>query len=155
LLSWTADFCLTAAAEENGLQLISVVQGEGQKWASFDSARALLEEGFDQYELVTLAERGDPLLQQAPVAGGERDTVRVVALARVRAMVRKDRPLDVRPAILSRRPQAPIRAGQEVGTAVYRSDSRILAQVPVAAAEPVAELPWWSRFWREILTLLA
>jgi D-alanyl-D-alanine carboxypeptidase (penicillin-binding protein 5/6) len=151
----TADFCLTAAAEENGLQLISVVQGVRQKWDSFDSARALLEEGFDQYELVTLAERGDPLLQQAPVAGGERDTVRVVALARVRAMVRKDRPLDVRPAILSRRPQAPIRAGQEVGTAVYRSDSRILAQVPVAAAEPVAELPWWSRFWREILTLLA
>ena len=152
----TADFCLTAAAEQDGLKLISVVQGVRQKWDSFDSARALLEEGFDQYELVTLAEAGDPLPQAAPVADGERDTVRVVALEPVRAMVRKDRQVDIRPTVLSWRPAAPVRAGQEVGTAVYRSaDARILAKIPVAAAEPVAELPWWSRFWREILTLLA
>lgn len=151
----TADFCLTAAAEKNGLKLISVVQGVRQKWDSFDSARALLEEGFDQYELVTLAERGDPLSQPAPVARGERDTVRVVALEPVRALVRKDRPVEIRPTVLSWRPVAPVRVGQEVGTAVYRSDARIVAKVPVAAAEPVAELSWWSRFWRELLTILA
>ena len=151
----TADFCLTAAAEQNGLQLISVVQGVRQKWDSFDSARALLEEGFDQYELVTLAERGELLSLPASVAEGERDSVPVVALAPVRAMVRKGRAVDFRPTILSRRPVAPVRVGQEVGTAVFRSDYRILAEVPVAAAEPVEQLPWWSRFWREILTLLA
>lgn len=151
----TADFCLTAAAEKNGLKLISVVQGVQQKWDSFDSARALLEEGFEQYEMVTLAERGDPLPQPAPVAQGERDTVRVVALQPVRAMVRKDRPVDVHRTVLSWRPEAPVRIGQEVGTAVFRSDDRILAQVPVGAAESVEELPWWSRFWRDLLTLLA
>lgn len=151
----TANFCLTAAAEKHGLELISVVQGVRQKWDSFDSARALLEEGFEQYEMVTLAERGDPLPQPAPVAAGERDVVPVVALEPVRAMVRKGRPIDVRPTVLSWRPEAPVRTGQEVGTAVFRSADRVLAQVPVGAAEPVAELPWWSRFWQEILALLA
>lgn len=151
----TANFCLTAAAEKHGLELISVVQGVRQKWDSFDSARALLEEGFEQYEMVTLAERGDPLTQPAPVALGERDSVRVVALESVRAMVRKGQSVDVNPTVLSWRPEAPVAAGQEVGTAIFRSDDRILAQVPVGAAEPVEELPWWSRFWQEILTYLA
>lgn len=151
----TASFCLTAAAEKNGLKLISVVQGVRQKWDSFDSARALLEEGFDQYELVTLAEKGHLLPHPAPVAKGERDTVRVMTLEPVRAMVRKDEPSAAEPIVLSWRPEAPLVPGQEVGKAIYRSDARILAEVPIAAADSVAELPWWTRFWRGLLSMLA
>jgi len=59
-----------------------------------------------------------------------------------------------RPVVLSRKPEAPIEAGQPVGYAVYRSGPR-LARIEVAAAEPVAPQPWWERLWRRVVSLVA
>lgn len=151
----TADFCLTAAAQRHGLTLVAVVMGVPRKMESFESARRLLEDGFDEYRLVTLAEAGDRLPHHATVAAGERDTVPVVTLAPVRALMRTGGATDVMPVILSRRPEAPVALGDEVGVAVFRQGSREIARVPVAAAQEVEGLPWWRRLWNGFLTLLA
>lgn len=151
----TADFCLTAAAHRHGLDLVAVVMGLERKMDSFESARLLLEDGFEKYRMVTLAEAGERLPQLAPVAAGERDAVPVVTLESVRVLVRKDRSVRFAPVLLSRGVEAPVARGDEVGTAVFRYGSRIVARVPVAAAEPVAPLPWWRRLWQELVGLLA
>lgn len=150
----TADFCLTAAARRHGVELVAVVQGAARKSDSFDSARRLLEEGFSRYRLVTFAEAGDRLPGPAAVAGGERPAVPVVALEPARLLVREGTPVPERPVVLSRRPEAPIVAGQPVGFAVYRCGAR-LARIEVAAAEPVAPQPWWERLWRRVVSLVA
>jgi D-alanyl-D-alanine carboxypeptidase (penicillin-binding protein 5/6) len=150
-----ADFCLTAAARRHGLELIAVVQGVERKQDSFAAARRLLEEGFARYRLVTLARAGERLPQPAAVAGGTRDTVPVVALEPVRVMVRDGRPVEIVPVVVSSQPQAPIAAGEPVGTAIYRCGRGVVARVPVAAAEPVAPLPWWQRLWRRLVAVLA
>ncbi|HSL85169.1 MAG TPA: D-alanyl-D-alanine carboxypeptidase family protein, partial [Thermoanaerobaculia bacterium] len=150
----TADFCLTAAARRHGVELVAVVQGAQRKEDSFDSARRLLEEGFSRYRLVTLAEAGDRLPEPAAVAGGERPSVPVVALEPARILVREGTPVPARPVVLSRRPQAPVEAGQPVGFAVYRCGLR-LARVEVAAAEPVAPRPWWRGLWQRFVSLVA
>lgn len=151
----TADFCLTAAAQRHGLALVAVVMGVPRKMESFESARRLLEDGFDKYRLVTLAEAGDRLPDHAPVAAGERDTVPVVIAEPVRALVRTEGAPDVTPVVLSRRPRAPVAPGDEVGTAIFRHGSRVIARVPVAAAEAVGPLPWWRRLWNGLLAALA
>ena len=150
-----ADFCLTAAARRLGLELIAVVQGVERKQDSFASARRLLEEGFSRYRLVTLVRAGERLPQLVPVAWGEREAVPVVALEPVRVLMRGDGPTAVEPVVLGWGPEAPIAAGQPVGTAVYRSGNRALARVQVAAAEPVAPLPWWRRLWRQLTAFLS
>lgn len=155
----TADFCLTAAARRHGLDLVAVVMGVERKMESFESARRLLEDGFEQYRLVTLAEAGERLDQTVPVAAGDKDAVPVFTLGPVRALVRSGAhsgaPTGVEPVILSRRPEAPIAQGDEVGTALFRQGSRVLARVPVAAAEAVEPLPWWRRLWNGFISLLA
>lgn len=151
----TADFCLTAAARRHGLDLVAVVMGVPRKMESFESARRLLEDGFENYRLVTLAEAGERLPHHAPVAAGERDTVPVVILEPVRALVRNGGAAGVTPVVLPRRPEAPVAAGDEVGTAIFRHGSRVIARVPVAAAEAVEPLPWWRRLWDGLLTLFA
>jgi D-alanyl-D-alanine carboxypeptidase len=69
--------------------------------------------------------------------------------------MRNDRPTAVKPVVLGWGPEAPVAAGQPVGTAVYRSGNRAVARVQVAAAEPVAALPWWRRLWRQLTAFLA
>lgn len=150
----TAGFCLTAAARRHGLELVAVVQGTERKEESFAAARRLLEEGFSRYRLVTFAEAGDRLPWPVAVAGGDRPEVPVVALGAARILVREGTDAAVRPVVLSSRPEAPVEAGQPVGTAVYRCGHR-LTRIPVAAAEPVAPEPWWQRIWQRLVSFLA
>ena len=135
--------CLVFAAERDGLELIGVVLN-CPDW--FDEAAALLDKGFDNWQMVTVFSAGETV-REIPVTGGVGDTVRVVAQSDVSAPVPDiawpDLLLDL-PASLA----AGVEKGQVIGTAWLTDQGRVLTTVPLIAAESVPECSFRYGTWR-------
>ena len=126
--------CLVFAAERDGLELIGVVLN-CPDW--FDEAAALLDKGFDNWQMVTVLSAGETV-REIPVTGGVQDAVRVVAQSDVSAPV----PDIAWPDLLIDLPEslpAGVEKGQVVGTARLTDQGQTLVAVPLIAAEAVPE----------------
>lgn len=78
--------CLVSAAERNGRTLIAVTLSDPDDW---NDHMAMLDNGFSQYEEITLHEAGDTVAAQR-VFGGDTDEVPLLAQHTVTACVRPD-----------------------------------------------------------------
>ena len=142
-----SDFCLTASARRDGMELVAVVMGAPRLYDRFDEAERLLEEAFAAYRLVVPVHEGELLAQRAPVSGGRWSAVPVRTTADVRMVVPKNKQLRLQRYVdLDPRP-APVDVGAPVGRVLVSLDGRVVAAVPaVAAAEVPRASPW--QFWR-------
>ena len=135
--------CLSFAAEREGLELIGVVLN-CPDW--FDEAAALLNRGFDNWQMVTVLTAGETV-REIPVTGGVRDSVRVVAQSDVSAPVAWDAWPDLFIDLPDALP-AGVEQGQVVGSARLVDGGQTLVIVPVIAAEAVPERSFrygWQR----------
>jgi serine-type D-Ala-D-Ala carboxypeptidase (penicillin-binding protein 5/6) len=151
-----SDFCLTASARRDGMELIAVVMGAPRLMARFTAAEELLEDAFDRYRLVVPVHKGEVLAQRAPVTGGRWSEVPVRTTAEVRFVVPRGEPLDLRRVVDLDSRAAPVDLGTPIGRVVVRLDDRVVATVPaIAAAEVPRASPW--QFWRRqvLSTILA
>lgn len=144
-----AGYCLVAAASRDGMQLISVVLGSSDRWT--DSSR-LLEYGFAEFHLLTVAEHGDVLAEvKVPGALG---TLRAVVDGDFRVVVRRDEVNDLQMQVTLDDIRAPIRAGQVVGTLhISGEDGRVINTVPLVAAEDVPRWTVHGALWRWLQTV--
>ena len=78
-----AGYCLVAAVSRNGMRLLSVVLGSGNRW---NDSTVLLEHGFRNFHLVNMANQGEAVA--ALPLGGSPDGLGVVAAQPLRAVVR-------------------------------------------------------------------
>ncbi len=78
--------CLVSAAERNGRTIIVVTLNDPDDW---NDHIALLDDGFAQYEEVTLHEAGDEIATQQ-VFGGDASTVPLIARNTVTAYIRPE-----------------------------------------------------------------
>jgi serine-type D-Ala-D-Ala carboxypeptidase (penicillin-binding protein 5/6) len=154
-----ADFCVTASARRDGMELIAVVMGAPHRLDRFDAAQALLEDAFAHYRLLVPVRAGEVLVQRAPVWGGTWATVPVRAAADARFVVRKDSSLAVERLVSLERQPAPIEKGDQLGRVVVRLGPRVVAQVPAIAAVAVPEASPWHLFrhgmWSGLLARFA
>nr|MBO2472465.1 D-alanyl-D-alanine carboxypeptidase [Bacillota bacterium] len=139
-----AGYCLVAAASRDGMQLISVVLGSTDRWS--DSTR-LLEYGFDEFQLITVASHGQVIAEvQPPGALGK---LTAVVDGDFRVVVRRADVNDVRVQVSLDPLRAPIRAGQVVGALhITLSDGRVLRTAPLVAAEDVPRWTLHGALWR-------
>ncbi|HEV3474127.1 MAG TPA: D-alanyl-D-alanine carboxypeptidase family protein [Actinomycetota bacterium] len=140
-----AGFCLVAAAERDGLRLVSVILGAPRE--AFTDAATILDHGFETYERRTIIDEGqefDPLQ-----VGGR--AVPVAADVPVEVLVRRGAELE-----LTVRPEPdltlPLAEGERVGTVLVRSPSATLGESPLVVQEHVRRAPpprdpWWERAW--------
>ena len=135
--------CLVFAAERDGMRLIGVVLN-CPNW--FDEAAALLDRGFDDWQMVTVLGAGETV-REVPVENGVKDTVRVAARADVAAPVRVDAWPDLILDLPDRLP-AGVRQGQEVGSASLIDQGETLVTVPLYAVETVPERSFRHRLER-------
>jgi serine-type D-Ala-D-Ala carboxypeptidase (penicillin-binding protein 5/6) len=147
----SADFCVTASARREGMELIAVVMGADHRLSRFAAAERLLEDAFDRYRLVVPVHTGELLTQRAPVAGGRWSAVPVRTAADVRMVVPKSSgSLQLQRLVALTSQPAPVHAGDPVGRVVLRQDGRVIAEIPaVAAAEVPRARPW--QLWRSQL----
>lgn len=126
--------CLVFAAEREDLCLIGVVLN-CPDW--FNEAEALLNRGFENWQMVTLLSQ-DEQVRQIPVENGVSDTVRVRAAADVAAPVKLDAWPDLKIDLPDSLP-AGVEKGQIVGSASLIDQGQVLVSVPLYAEESVPQ----------------
>ena len=136
--------CFVGAAKRDGMTLISVVLGSG--WGSSGKERKwidtknLLNYGFENFELYTLAEAGD-FVSEVSVKGAYKDDVETEISKKVVIPLTVEERMGIKTKInVPMEINAPIEKGQTVGELSFLSaDGEILAKTDIIAAGDVAE----------------
>ena len=149
-----AGVCISASAERDGLGLVAVILGAPSSKDRFDAARTLLDYGFANYQSLT-AELPADAPKTLTVARGAEETVELSYTAPGSFLAAKgdDEQLEVRLA-LPESVEAPVAAGQQLGTVTVLRGGQTLAEYPVAAANDVAALSFGLCFRRLVEALL-
>ncbi len=149
----TALYCLSAAAEREGMTLITTVMGSASSDQRFQAARSLLDYGFANYSLTTV--HPQQALPTVPVLLGESELVQPVPEYDCRLLLPKGQSGSITTEFtLADNVEAPVEQGQRLGEMTVCIDGEIKASVPLVAAHPVARLTFpalLSRFMRQLL----
>lgn len=155
---WTNDagYCLVASAQRGTVGFIAVVLGTTSENDRFEQARTLLDWGFMHYAETPVASK-DATAALVPVSDylDRTVTARVAEDATVpvfdldgEVVTRVDMVTEV---------DAPVEAGQRLGTLTVVQGERLLAQVPIVAESSVPAPDaweaigiWFTRLWRRV-----
>jgi D-alanyl-D-alanine carboxypeptidase (penicillin-binding protein 5/6) len=155
---WTSDagYCLVASAERGGIELFTVVLGTTSESARFVQAKRLLEWGFKHYTIKQVTSVEDTAALVVVTDYLDRTVSAVVAETTSTPVY------DVRGAVttktdVAREIAAPVSKGQRLGTLTVEQGGRLLAQVPIIAAQSVPTPTFWEgvqigivRLWRKL-----
>ena len=155
---WTDDagYCVVAAAERGGVELIGTVMGAASEGDRSKQAKRLLDWGFKHYKPVAVASSGE-VLGRVPVSDYlERTVAASAAEATTVAVFDLAGPVQHRVELLADVP-APVKAGDRVGTLTVYQGKSMLAQIPLVADRDVPApsfgqrvIFFFARIWRGI-----
>lgn len=137
--------CLVFGAERDGMRIIGVVLN-CPDW--FNEAARLMDLAFDRYEAVTMLEAGE-IVASIDVLHAEGAAVEAALSADLTGVIAKGSTPTVEldlPATL----EAPITAGQQLGTARLAAGGLTVAEVPIVAASSVERDDFpsrWMMYW--------
>lgn len=136
-----ARYCVSATAKKEGMRLIAVVLGTPAGQTRFDEARAMLEYGFANVQLVTPIAQGQALDMTVPVRLGGRDEVSVLSGGTCSLLERRGEKnaLSLEAALVEK-VNAPVYAGDVLGEIRVKRGDEVVAVVPAVAREDV-QLP--------------
>ncbi len=136
-----ARYCVSATAKKEGMRLIAVVLGTPAGQTRFDEARAMLEYGFANVQLVTPIAQGQALGMTVPVRLGGRDEVSVLSGGTCSLLERRGEKnaLSLEAALVEK-VNAPVYAGDVLGEIRVKRGDEVVAVVPAVAGEDV-QLP--------------
>lgn len=139
-----AGSCITATAERNSLQLVSVILGAPSTDDRFRDAAALLDYGFAGWA-VTVPEA--PQTERIAVHGGMEDSVAVKVGESPKLLTKTaDKNSIEQKIVWNEDITAPIAIGDVLGIVEYRSGGELLATTNLTAAEPVSAITFSSVF---------
>lgn len=153
-----AGYCLSAGATRNGKTMISVVLGAEQSHQRNVDSAALLDygfENFDVYNVVLEPVKPAPI----PVKLGLEDTVEVdVPELKVAPQIIKAgwTPEVEQKVVLEKQLNAPVKKGQKVGTVTVSMDGKTLLEQDLVAKENIGKRSFWKAFTiilKEIITM--
>jgi serine-type D-Ala-D-Ala carboxypeptidase (penicillin-binding protein 5/6) len=138
-----AGFCVVAAAEREGMRLVTVVLGEPAE--PFSDAAALLNYGFAAFDRRTLVEQGERL---GVVEVGGRE-IPLTAADSLRGLVPAGRQIR-RAVVLDDHVAYPPAVDSRIGVLRLSAGGAILGEVPAVVADvppppPPGSGPWWAR----------
>lgn len=134
-----AGSCLSATASRDGLGLIAVVMGADTSDHRFAAARSLLDWGFANF----MQARLDPPenILPVPVTGGVERQVEVTCQPTGGILVEKGKLEAItQDIILPESVEAPVEAGQQLGSVAVCVDGERVAEYPILAAAAVEEM---------------
>ena len=141
--------CLVFSAERDGMPIIGVVLN---CWDWFNESARLMDMAFERYESVTMLHAGETV-GSIPVTHADGASVDAVLTGDLAGVIPKGSIPQVEidlPAALD----APIQAGQTIGTARLVAGGVTVAQVPLIASVDVARDDFparWLMYWRNWL----
>ncbi len=142
-----AKYCLSATAERDGMQLISVVLAAPSTAERFQSASSLLDYGFANYAVVTQAAL-DLRLPEVMVQGGTAQTVHPV-VPDLSFIVKKGNQDKVETqTIMEPSINAPVEEGQKLGEVVFQVEGEEVARREILAETAVPRIEVGQMFLR-------
>lgn len=128
-----AQCCISAAAKRDGMQLTAVVLGAPTSDDRFKSARSLLDYGFANYSITTLAEEGEEV-ERVSVEKGTAENVGAVTAEESTALFKRGEGKDItRETELEENLEAPIKAGEKIGTVKFMSAGECVGECDLVA----------------------
>ena len=139
-----AGYCLSAAAERDGTELIAVVMGAETSAKRFAACKSMLDYGFANYALAQPQLSGNAFV---PVTLGKQKSVGAVPAQADALLIDKAHKNSlVTEVSLDESVAAPVSKGQRIGTLTVRAGEQILLQVPMVAQEGVERLSFGDVF---------
>lgn len=135
-----AGHCLVASATRDGKQLIAVALNSGDRWG--DCVR-LLEYGFEKFNILTLARSARPVCR-VKIHRGQPEEIAVYPRNDLIAIVKKEH-TDLLESFISVPAEplnAPLKAGQVIGTMGYRYQGILVEGVDLLINQAVRR-KWW------------
>ncbi len=149
----SAGYCISATAQRDGMELIAVVLGAKDSADRFATAATLLDWGFANFKTVILTSQD--ALPSVAVRLGETAQV-AVDDASVSLLLRTgDETSVTTQVLLPESVEAPVAAGDRLGTLLVYVGDEVAAAVPLTASDGVERLRlWgvWERFVKILLT---
>lgn len=143
-----AGHCLCATATRNGISFVAVILGCATTDERFGGARGMLDYGFAHYALYTPVPDAAQLHPVA-VRHGTAATVTVKADAAQPLLLAKGQERQVVPSVeLSEELEAPVEAGQVIGTWRLSLDNKVVAEIPLRAEQSVGKMGLFCAFGR-------
>lgn len=138
---WTteAGYGLVASAKRDDMRLISVVMGTNSEEARAQETQKLFSYGFRYFETLKLYDEG-AVLNTPRIWGGERNELRVGVDSEVKMTVPRGRSDELTARLnLPDAINAPIQAGERLGTLEIRLGDEVLGERPLVALEPMEQ----------------
>jgi serine-type D-Ala-D-Ala carboxypeptidase (penicillin-binding protein 5/6) len=136
-----AGFNVVATAKRNDLRLIAVVLGSQHKLTNFKEASEMLSQGFINYEMHQVAKKGVPIAQTVAVTGADTASLKPVWGSDAGVFIKHG---DANTAIkvgynLPASIAAPVKAGQQIGTANVTESGKPVATIALLAPSDIAK----------------
>ncbi|WP_281645128.1 D-alanyl-D-alanine carboxypeptidase family protein [Parendozoicomonas sp. Alg238-R29] len=146
-----AGYCLAASATNGERRLIAVVMGTSSERARANETQKLLTYGFRFFENVDV-NRGGVALEQVRAWKGTIDNLPVGLADDLVVTVPRGKGKDVKASmVVDDNLEAPIAAGQKIGSVIVRVDDEIIAERDLVALETVEEGGFFKSLWDSIV----
>ena len=134
-----AMYCLAATAERDGIEFIAVVLHGATSDQRFEAAKTLLNYGFANYALVDI--QPEEILLPLRVELGAVDFVQPILDGHHRLLMEKSQATNVTQTVeMVEHAEAPITAGQSLGTLTVRDGETVVAEIPIVAGDDVEKI---------------
>ncbi len=142
-----AGYCLLSSAQRGDQRLIAAVMGGSSEKQRADDSLALLNWGFRFFETHRLYEAGKVVTSQK-IWKGKADQVELGVSQPLLVSLPRGRYNDLKPSMdVPKVLEAPIAAGQPIGTVKVTLDGQVVAQAPLVAVSAVEEAGFFKRLW--------
>ena len=149
-----ARYCVSATARRGDMRLIAVVLGAPSGSERFDTAAAMFDYGFANYENVTPQMPADAP-ETISVSHGTAGEIELVYSTPMRFLMPKNAAEPLTSTIeLPQKLAAPVEQGTPLGTVQLSSGGEVLASFPISAAQGVDALSFRYCFGRLVDSLL-
>ncbi len=137
----SAKYCVSATAEQDGMELIAVILKGETSQSRFDDAKTLLNYGFSHFRLLDIT----PTEKIEPVAVnlGEKESVTPVIEGNANRLVEKTAGNFETEVTVEECVDAPVEKGDVLGKLTLKAeDGSVIAEANLIAGESVARLTW-------------
>ncbi|MGV8960771.1 MAG: D-alanyl-D-alanine carboxypeptidase family protein [Stenotrophomonas sp.] len=142
-----AGYCLMSSAQRGDQRLVAVLMGGSSEKQRANDSLALLNWGFRFFETHRLYEPGAAVTTQK-VWKGKADQVQLGVAEPLLVSVPRGRYNDLKPSMdVPKVLEAPITAGQQIGTVKVSLDGKVVAQAPLVAVAAIEEAGFFKRLW--------
>ena len=130
-------YCISATAEKEGMQLISVILGAPDPSIRFDSAMKLLDFGYANFALIAKEEAGTPM-GEIRIYKGNVESTPVVIREQTNMLAPKGKHVELTgEVVINEALTAPVEAGQLAGEVIYTWEGEEVGRSALVVPEEV------------------